>query len=632
MAEIGVLSHIDNEKIERRRRGRINPVQDAQLWINAHRDKSGFEVKFINSWKGRGIFATVPFEKGNFLLEYRGDFITIEECQRRQRFYHDNRKVFMFEFRFDGKIWCIDAATEDGSFGRLVNDDHINSNAKIKCLNLQGKPHLCLFATRDIRSGEEITYNYGDSDWPWRSKGECSTPSVKEVIGAVGVRQESSVENNAAIASESQPRSECQSSTTTPDITACESVTPSAKEVIGDIGVRQESATLFSTDGSIESQPISECQSSTTTADITTSEVECSTPSAKEVIGAVGVRQESSVENNAAIASESQPRSECQSSTTTPDITACESVTPSAKEVIGDIGVRQESATLFSTDGSIESQPISECQSSTTTADITTSEVECSTPSAKEVIGAVGVRQESSVENNAAIASESQPRSECQSSTTTPDITACESVTPSAKEVIGDIGVRQESATLFSTDGSIESQPISECQSSTTTADITTSEVECSTPSAKEVIGAVGVRQESSVENNAAIASESQPISECQSSTTTADITTSEVECSTPSAKEVIGAVGVRQESSVENNAVIASESQPISECQSSTTTPDITTSEVECSTPSVKEVIGAVGVRQESSVENNAAIASESQPRIECQSSTTTPDITTCE
>lgn len=64
----------------------------------------------------------------------------------------------------------IDAATEDGSFGRLVNDDHINSNAKIKCLNLQGKPHLCLFATRDIRSGEEITYNYGDSDWPWRSK------------------------------------------------------------------------------------------------------------------------------------------------------------------------------------------------------------------------------------------------------------------------------------------------------------------------------------------------------------------------------------------------------------------------------------------------------------------------------
>ncbi|XP_044185682.1 N-lysine methyltransferase KMT5A-A-like [Thunnus albacares] len=45
-----------------------------------------------------------------------------------------------------GKKLCIDAAREDDSLGRLINDDH------------------------DIRPGEEITYNYGDSDWPWRLK------------------------------------------------------------------------------------------------------------------------------------------------------------------------------------------------------------------------------------------------------------------------------------------------------------------------------------------------------------------------------------------------------------------------------------------------------------------------------
>ncbi|XP_044224311.1 uncharacterized protein LOC122993922 isoform X2 [Thunnus albacares] len=45
-----------------------------------------------------------------------------------------------------GEKLCIDAAREDDSLGRLVNDDH------------------------DIRPGEEITYNYGDSDWPWRLK------------------------------------------------------------------------------------------------------------------------------------------------------------------------------------------------------------------------------------------------------------------------------------------------------------------------------------------------------------------------------------------------------------------------------------------------------------------------------
>lgn len=64
----------------------------------------------------------------------------------------------------------VDAAREDGSLGRLVNDNHINPNSKMKFLNVEGKPHLCLFATQDISAGEEITYNYGNSDWPWRSK------------------------------------------------------------------------------------------------------------------------------------------------------------------------------------------------------------------------------------------------------------------------------------------------------------------------------------------------------------------------------------------------------------------------------------------------------------------------------
>lgn len=72
----------------------------------------------------------------------------------------------------------VDAAREDGSLGRLVNDDHINPNSKMKFLNVEGKPHLCLFATQDISAGEEITYNYGNSDWPWR----CKVISVHKIV------------------------------------------------------------------------------------------------------------------------------------------------------------------------------------------------------------------------------------------------------------------------------------------------------------------------------------------------------------------------------------------------------------------------------------------------------------------
>ncbi|XP_034542860.1 uncharacterized protein LOC117815322 isoform X2 [Notolabrus celidotus] len=68
-------------------------------------------------------------------------------------------------------VHSVDAAKEDGSLGRLVNDDHMTLNAKMKYFRVQGKPHLCLFAVRNIHPGEEITYNHGDSDWLWRCKG-----------------------------------------------------------------------------------------------------------------------------------------------------------------------------------------------------------------------------------------------------------------------------------------------------------------------------------------------------------------------------------------------------------------------------------------------------------------------------
>ncbi|XP_048854576.1 uncharacterized protein LOC125722457 isoform X2 [Brienomyrus brachyistius] len=76
----------------------------------------------------------------------------------------------MFDFKWSSRTWCIDASIEDGSFGRLVNDDHRNPNCRMKVIKVDGRPHLCLFALRDIKEGEEITYDYGTNDWPWREK------------------------------------------------------------------------------------------------------------------------------------------------------------------------------------------------------------------------------------------------------------------------------------------------------------------------------------------------------------------------------------------------------------------------------------------------------------------------------
>jgi hypothetical protein len=67
-------------------------------------------------------------------------------------------------------IYRIDASEEDGSYGRLVNDDHIAPNSKMKKLVTDNVPKLCLFALRKINTGEKITYSYGAGYYPWRQK------------------------------------------------------------------------------------------------------------------------------------------------------------------------------------------------------------------------------------------------------------------------------------------------------------------------------------------------------------------------------------------------------------------------------------------------------------------------------
>ncbi|XP_043960953.1 cell wall protein DAN4-like [Gambusia affinis] len=154
----------------RPQRLRINPKDEAAHFVSLSQDKDGFSVQYINSFKGRGVFSTCHFQTGAFLLEYRGDVINSKEYENRVKIYHDAMKVFMFEFRHNGKKLCVDAAREDGSLGRLVNDDHLIPNSKMKTITVNGKPHLCLFAIKDINPGEEITYNYGNAEWPWRVK------------------------------------------------------------------------------------------------------------------------------------------------------------------------------------------------------------------------------------------------------------------------------------------------------------------------------------------------------------------------------------------------------------------------------------------------------------------------------
>ncbi|XP_075338231.1 histone-lysine N-methyltransferase set-1-like [Odontesthes bonariensis] len=152
-----------------RRRVRMKPQHDAEKHIRLKTDKEGLRQVFVNSYKGRGVFASIPFSKGDFVLEYRGKLLTPDNPPVVET-YSETEATYLFDFQWKGKSWCLDASLEDQSLGRLVNDQHKAPTCKMRTIQVDGMPHLCLFALRDIVPGEEITYNYGESDWPWRKQ------------------------------------------------------------------------------------------------------------------------------------------------------------------------------------------------------------------------------------------------------------------------------------------------------------------------------------------------------------------------------------------------------------------------------------------------------------------------------
>lgn len=104
-----------------------------------------FKVK--RSSAGLGLFALTDIKKGDFIIEYTGEKIPVEEADRR-----------------GGKYLFIltDATTIDGR-GRENTARYINHSCKPNAEPeiSEDDEHILISAKRNIKAGEEITYNYG---------------------------------------------------------------------------------------------------------------------------------------------------------------------------------------------------------------------------------------------------------------------------------------------------------------------------------------------------------------------------------------------------------------------------------------------------------------------------------------
>ena len=155
--------------------------------------------------KGRGIRATKPFKKGDFLVEYAGELIDDATAKLRDAQYDRDPGSFgmfffgpfvkrcyslaltfqkscyslaltfkksvilwpiykyvyfflqgsyVYYFKDNGQRWCIDATVDTGRFGRLVNHSRKNPNCQTRVCRIEGGPRLILFAKKDINEGD----------------------------------------------------------------------------------------------------------------------------------------------------------------------------------------------------------------------------------------------------------------------------------------------------------------------------------------------------------------------------------------------------------------------------------------------------------------------------------------------
>src|SRR5262249_62417177 len=97
---------------------------------------------------GQGLFAGQESKQGTKILRYIGEKITHEESER--RLAAGNAYVFGLNERY-----AIDGST------RKNTARYINHSCNPNCQTEQFGRIIWIVAIRDIRAGEELTYNYG---------------------------------------------------------------------------------------------------------------------------------------------------------------------------------------------------------------------------------------------------------------------------------------------------------------------------------------------------------------------------------------------------------------------------------------------------------------------------------------
>jgi uncharacterized protein len=116
------------------------------------RKKKSFRIG--RSRTGLGLFATEPIAKRAFIVEYSGRLLNNEQAEAMEA----KNSKYLYELN---SRWTIDGS------GRRNIGRYVNYSCRPNCETDRRKGKVFIRALKNIKPGEEITYNYGRDYVSW---------------------------------------------------------------------------------------------------------------------------------------------------------------------------------------------------------------------------------------------------------------------------------------------------------------------------------------------------------------------------------------------------------------------------------------------------------------------------------
>jgi hypothetical protein len=141
---------------------------------------------------GLGLYACEEIREHDFVGEYKGEIITKEEAERRGAVYEHQKLSYLFSLNATQEI----DSTNFGNKVRFINHAKDRANLYPRIIMVNTVHRIALYASRVIKPGQELLFDYGPKFPDEQLGGKKSKKSAPHVRNAALVRNFVEVEES----------------------------------------------------------------------------------------------------------------------------------------------------------------------------------------------------------------------------------------------------------------------------------------------------------------------------------------------------------------------------------------------------------------------------------------------------